>query len=78
MALALFAYSIILTWIFVGSGGSVLLTGIVHAGLNGVVPIFQNLDDEQTWLWRGIIAVVIAVLVVLYGGIQRRVSPAAA
>jgi len=78
MALALFAYSIILTWIFVGSGGSVLLTGIVHAGLNGVVPIFQNLDDEQTWLWRGIIAVVIAVVVVLYGGIQRRVSPAAA
>ena len=78
MVLALFAYSIILTWIFVGSGGSVLLTGIVHAGLNGVVPIFQNLDDEQAWLWRGIIAAVIAVLVVLYGGIQRRVTPAAA
>jgi membrane protease YdiL (CAAX protease family) len=77
MVMALFAYSIILTWIFVGSGGSVLLTGIVHAGLNGVVPIFQNLDADQSWLWRGIIAAVIAVLVVVYGNMQRRVSPAA-
>ena len=64
MVMALFSYSIILTWIFVGSGGSVLLTAIVHAGLNGVVPIFQNLDADQSWLWRGIIAAVIAVLVV--------------
>ena len=78
MVLALFSYSIILTWIFVGSGGSVLLTAIVHAGLNGVVPIFQNLDADQSWLWRGIIAAVIAVLVVVYGNMQRRVSPAAA
>ncbi len=76
--LALFGYSVILTWIFVGSGGSVLLTAIVHAGLNGVVPIFQNLDADQSWLWRGIIAAVIAVLVALYGNMQRRVSPAAA
>jgi uncharacterized protein len=76
--LALFGYSIILTWIFVGSGGSVLLTGIVHAGLNGVVPIFQNLNDEQSWLWRGIVAAVIAVLVILFGNMQRRISPATA
>ena len=78
MVMALFGYSIILTWIFVGSGGSVLLTAIVHAGLNGVVPIFQNLDADQSWLWRGVIAAVIAVLVILFGNMQRRVSPAAA
>ena len=72
--LALFSYSVILTWIFVGSGGSVLLTGLVHAGLNGVVPIFQNLDAEQAWLLRGIVAAVIAVLVALLGGMHRRTT----
>jgi membrane protease YdiL (CAAX protease family) len=70
--LALFSYSVILTWIFVGSGGSVLLTGLVHAGLNGVVPFFQNLDAEESWLLRGIVAAVIAVLVVLFGRIRGR------
>jgi membrane protease YdiL (CAAX protease family) len=78
MVLALFAYSIILTWIFVGSGGSVLLTAIVHAGLNGVVPIFQNLDADEAWLWRGVIAAVIAVAVILFGNMQRRITPAVA
>ena len=71
--LALFSYSVILTWIFVGSGGSVLLTALVHAGLNGVVPIFQNLDTEQAWLLRGIVAAVIAILVIVFGGMHRRV-----
>ncbi len=70
--LALFSYSVILTWIFVGSGGSVLLVALVHAGLNGVVPIFQNLDTEQAWLLRAIVAAVIAILVVVFGGIHRR------
>ena len=71
-SLALFSYSVILTWIFVGSGGSVLLTGLVHAGLNGVVPIFQNLDAEEAWLLRGIVAAVFAILVVLFGRIRGR------
>ena len=73
--LALFSYSVILTWIFVGTGGSVLLTGLVHAGLNGVVPIFQNLDTEQAWLLRGIVAAVIAVLVVLFGDVDDACGP---
>jgi uncharacterized protein len=72
--LALFSYSVILTWIFVGSGGSVLLTGLVHAGLNGVVPIFQNLETEQAWLLRGIVAVAIALLIVVFGDVRRRRS----
>ena len=76
--LALFSYSVILTWIFVGSGGSVLLTALVHAGLNGVVPLFQNLDAEQAWLLRGIVAAVIAVLVILFSDVRRpRSVPAA-
>jgi hypothetical protein len=74
--LALVSYSVILTWIVVGSGGSVLLAALVHAGLNGVVPIFQNLDTEQAWLLRAIVAAVIAILVIMFGGIGRRVTSA--
>jgi membrane protease YdiL (CAAX protease family) len=74
--LALFSYSVILTWIFVGTGGSVLLTGIVHAGLNGIVPFFQNLEPDQSWLLRAIIAAVIAILVVVFGDMRSR-TPAA-
>jgi uncharacterized protein len=75
---ALFSYSVILTWIFVGTGGSVLLTGLVHAGLNGIVPFMQNLDPEQSWLLRAIIAAVIAAVVAVYGGMLRRTKPAGA
>ena len=70
--MALFGYSVILTWIVVGTGGSVLLTGLVHAGLNGVVPLFRGLDTDQAWLLRGIVAAGIAVLVILVAGMWRR------
>jgi membrane protease YdiL (CAAX protease family) len=72
MVLALVGYSVILTWIVVGTGGSVLLTGLVHAGLNGVVPLFRGLDTDQAWLLRGIVAAGIAVLVILAAGMWRR------
>ncbi len=70
--LALFSYSVILTWIFVGTGGSVLLTGLVHAGLNGVVPLFRGVDTDQSWLLRGVVAAGIAILVIVFGGMWRR------
>lgn len=70
--LSLFAYSVILTWIFVGSGGSVLLTGLVHTGLNGVVPLMWGVDAELSWALRAILAAVIAVLVISLGGFRRK------
>jgi uncharacterized protein len=72
MVLALFSYSVILTWMVVGTGGSVLLTGLVHAGLNGVAPLFRQLDTDQAWLLRGVIAGAFAVLAVLAGRMWRR------
>ena len=69
--LSLFAYSVILTWIFVGSGGSVLLTGLVHTGLNGVVPLMWGVDADLSWMLRAVIAAVIAVAVVAFGGFRR-------
>jgi uncharacterized protein len=76
-ALALFSYSVILTWIVVGTGGSVLMAGLVHAGLNGVTPLFRGVDADLAWLLRGIVAAVIAILVVLLGRMWRR-EPATA
>ncbi len=68
----LFSYSVILTWIFVGTGGSVLLTGLVHAGLNGVVPLFREVDPELSWVLRSIVAMGMAVLVAVLGRMYRR------
>jgi len=72
--LSVFAYSVLLTWIFVGTGGSVLLAALVHAGLNGVVPIMSGLDAEAAWAVRAVLAAVIAIAVVGLGGFRRVVA----
>jgi membrane protease YdiL (CAAX protease family) len=69
--LSLFAYSVVLTWVFVGTGGSVLLSALVHTGLNGVVPIMWGIDPETSWAVRAVIAAVIALAVVALGGFRR-------
>ena len=70
--ISLLAYSIILTWVFVGSGGSVLLSGLVHAELNGVVPLMGGVDADLSWLLRAIVAAVLALVVVALGGLRDR------
>jgi membrane protease YdiL (CAAX protease family) len=69
--LSLFAYSVVLTWVFVGTGGSVLLSALVHTGLNGVVPIMWGVDQETSWALRAVIAALIALAVVALGGYRR-------
>jgi membrane protease YdiL (CAAX protease family) len=69
--LSLFAYSVVLTWVFVGTGGSVLLSALVHTGLNGVVPIMWGVDQETSWALRAVIAAMIALAVVALGGYRR-------
>jgi membrane protease YdiL (CAAX protease family) len=69
-ALALFAYSVILTWVFVGSGGSVLVTALLHTGLNGVVPLMWGVDNELSWLLRGVLAAAIAAVIIGLGGLR--------
>jgi membrane protease YdiL (CAAX protease family) len=69
--LSLFAYSVVLTWVFVGTGGSVLLSALVHTGLNGVVPIMWGVDQETSWALRAVIAAMIALAVVALGGFRR-------
>jgi uncharacterized protein len=65
------AYSVVLTWIYVGSGGSVLLTGLFHALLNGLVPLTNGLDPFLAWDIRGVVFPLVAILIVALGGFRR-------
>jgi membrane protease YdiL (CAAX protease family) len=67
----LFAYSIVLTWVFLGTGGSVLMAALVHMGLNAVVPLMSGLDPELAWDLRAVLAAVIALTIVGLGGFRR-------
>ena len=64
------AYSVILTWIYVGSGGSVLLTGLFHMLLNGLTPLTNGLDPFVAWDVRGVVFPVVAILIVALGGFR--------
>lgn len=68
---SIFAYSVILTWIFIGTGGSVLITALVHTGLNGIVPLMWGVDPEAAWAIRAVLAAIIAVTVIALGGLRR-------
>lgn len=72
MVLSIVSYSILLTWIFIGTGGSVLMTALFHAALNGVAPIMGGVDQDNAWVIRNVLAVGIAVALVALGGLGRR------
>ena len=60
------------TWAFVASGGSVLLVALIHAGLNGVAPLMAGLEVHRAWTIRAVLVAVIALVVVLRGGLRDR------
>jgi hypothetical protein len=70
LVLSIFAYSVVLTWIYIGTGGSVLMTSLVHAGLNGVAPIMAGVDGDTSWAIRNILAAGIAVALVALGAFR--------
>ena len=71
MVVSIFAYSIVLTWVYIGTGGSVLMTALLHAALNGVAPVMAGVDQDNAWIIRNVLAAVIAVAVVALGGLRR-------
>ena len=75
--LSLIAYSVILTWTYVASGGSVLLTALLHAGLNGVAPLMAGLETDRAWIIRAVLAAILAIAIVALGGMRRRAAPSA-
>ena len=75
MVLSIFAYSIVLTWVFIGTGGSVLITALLHAGLNGVAPLMAGVDADASWAIRNVLAAALAVGVIAAGGFTRGAAP---
>jgi membrane protease YdiL (CAAX protease family) len=78
MLTQIIAYSVVLTWIYVGTGGSVLLTGLFHALLNGLVPLTNGLDPLVAWDIRGVVFPIVAIVIVALGGFRGLQLPAPA
>jgi membrane protease YdiL (CAAX protease family) len=74
MVVSIASYSVLLTWIYVGTGGSVLMTGLFHAALNGVAPIMAGIDPDTSWAVRNVLAAIIAISVVALGGLRGTVE----
>lgn len=64
----LLGYGVLQTWIYLRTGGSVLLAGLMHAALNAWVPLTWGLDPDWAWQARGVVFAVVAVVVVLVSG----------
>jgi membrane protease YdiL (CAAX protease family) len=70
MVTQILSYSVILTWVYVGTGGSVLMTGLFHMLLNGLTPLTNGLDPFVAWDVRGVVFPVVAILLVALGGFR--------
>jgi membrane protease YdiL (CAAX protease family) len=71
MATQIMSMSVILAWVYLGTGHSVLMAGLVHALFNGLVPLSGGVDPEIAWAIRGVIWPLIAILIVALGGFRR-------
>ena len=71
LGLSIVSYSVILTWLYVRTGGSVLMTALVHAGLNAVSPVMAGVDANTQWIIRNVLAAVIAVVLIGLGELRR-------
>jgi membrane protease YdiL (CAAX protease family) len=65
LPLVLLSNSILLTWIFVGSGESSFLAGLTHAASNGTVPLTSGADSDWVFQARAIVFSTIAIIVVV-------------
>ena len=74
---SLVAYSIILTWVVVRTGGSVLLAALIHTGFNGIVPVMGGLDVDRAWAIRAVLIAIVAAAVVAHevGRSRREPTP---
>jgi membrane protease YdiL (CAAX protease family) len=76
LGLSIVSYSVILAWLFIRTGGSVLMTALFHAGLNAMSPLMVGIEPNTQWIIRNILAAVIAVAVIALGGFSTAPRPA--
>ena len=72
-----FSLSVLGTWIFLGTGGSVLMAGLFHALYNASTAITWGLDPETAWALRPLVFAAIALVVVAFGGLRATSAHAA-
>jgi uncharacterized protein len=68
----LLSYGVLLTWVFVGSGGSSLIAALMHAAFNGLTPLSRGIDPVREWELHGLVVAVIAIAVVILSPSLRR------
>jgi membrane protease YdiL (CAAX protease family) len=71
MATQIMSMSVVLVWVYLGTGRSVLMAALVHALFNGLVPISGGVEPELAWAIRGVVWPGIAIAVVAFGGYRR-------
>ena len=62
--------AIIGSWLYVRSGGSVLLVGLFHALFNGTTPLMSGIDSNVTWELRALVFAGVAIAVLVLGGFR--------
>lgn len=72
LPLLILSGSVLYTWVFVGSRGSALLAGLMHAASNGLTPVSRGIDPVLVWQIQGVVITVFAVAVVLLSARMRR------
>jgi membrane protease YdiL (CAAX protease family) len=64
LPLILLSYGVILTWAYVGSGGSALIPALMHGFFNGLTPLSRGIDPVMEWQLHAIVVTIIAVAIV--------------
>jgi membrane protease YdiL (CAAX protease family) len=65
LVLIILSGSVLFTWAFVGSGGSVPIAALMHAASNGLTPLSRGIDPVMEWQLHGIVITILAIVVVL-------------
>lgn len=71
MAAQIMSMSVVLVWVYLGTGRSVLMAALVHALFNGLVPVSGGVEPGLAWAIRGVVWPVIAIAIVAFGGYRR-------
>jgi uncharacterized protein len=70
MATQIMSMSVVLAWVYVGTGRSVLMAALMHALFNGLVPLSGGVEPQLAWAIRGIVWPIIAIAIVALGGFR--------
>jgi membrane protease YdiL (CAAX protease family) len=68
--LTVMSLSVLGTWIFVRTGGSLLIVGLFHALFNASTPLTWAVEPTAAWAIRPVVFAVIAVAVIAAGGLS--------